>query len=86
LFTWLYKTVYVILSSSLNATLPDISGGLEIKDIPEVTEETWPSNFGQLVPLSVCDHGKGVYLYDSKDKKYIDFSGGDGKSQYVKGE
>jgi len=47
-----------------------------MKNTSEVTEEIWRSNFGQFVPLPVCDHGKGVYLYDSEGKKYIDFSGG----------
>ena len=47
-----------------------------MKRTPEVTEEIWRSNFGQFAPLPVCAHGKGIYLYDSEGKKYIDFSGG----------
>jgi len=47
-----------------------------MKSTPELTEEIWRSNFGQFAPLPVCDHGKGIYLYDSEGKKYIDFAGG----------
>ena len=47
-----------------------------MKDTSEIKGEIWRGNFGQFVPLPVCDHGKGVYLYDSEGKKYIDFSGG----------
>jgi len=47
-----------------------------MKSTRKVTEEIWRSNFGQFAPLPICDHGKGVYLYDSEGKKYIDFSGG----------
>ncbi len=47
-----------------------------MKDTSEIEGEIWRGNFGQFVPLPVCDHGKGVYLYDSEGKKYIDFSGG----------
>jgi len=47
-----------------------------MKSAPKVSEEIWRSHFGQLAPLPVCDHGKGVYLYDSEGKKYLDFSGG----------
>ncbi len=36
--------------------------------------------FGQVYGLStldtICDHGKGVYLFDKEGKKYIDFSSG----------
>lgn len=39
-------------------------------------EEAWRGIFGQFTPLPVLDHGKGVYLYDSEGKRYIDFSGG----------
>jgi len=31
---------------------------------------------GPLLPNVICDHGKGIYLYDQDGKKYIDFSGG----------
>ena len=47
-----------------------------MKDTSEIIGEFLRGNFGQFVPLPVCDHGKGVYLYDSEGKKYIDFSGG----------
>jgi len=46
------------------------NGGLKMKD------ETWRGIFGQFTPLPILDHGKGVYLYDSEGKRYIDFSGG----------
>ena len=42
----------------------------------EVTEEIWRSLFGQIVPLPMCDHGEGIYLYDNEGRKYLDFSGG----------
>jgi len=47
-----------------------------VKSTHKVTEEIWRSNFGQFAPLPICDYGKGVYLYDSEGKEYIDFSGG----------
>ncbi len=47
-----------------------------MKRTSELAEETWRSIFGQFASLPVCDRGKGVYLYDSEGKKYIDFSGG----------
>ncbi len=31
---------------------------------------------GPLLPKVICDHGKGIYLFDQDGKKYIDFSGG----------
>lgn len=47
-----------------------------MNDVSVMAEETWRSNFGQFIPLPVCDYGKGIYLYDSDGNRYIDFSGG----------
>ena len=46
----------------------------------EAAKEATFNVFGQVhgltIPDTICDHGKGIYLFDQNGKKYIDFSGG----------
>ena len=46
-----------------------------LKKIIKYDEEYYMACFGKRVPL-VADHGKGVYLYGTDGKKYMDMIGG----------
>lgn len=59
-----------------NATIMDEHAkSSNLQQIVELDENVYMSCFGKRMPL-VVDHGKGVYLYGTDGKKYMDMIGG----------